>query len=218
MSADTVKRAPFIVFDGLDGCGKGTQFKLLTERATREGHVFIQTREPGGTPLSEQLRDLFKSNLGANASPTTQFFMVWAARRDHLERVVWPSLEDNIPVFSDRGDSSTLAYQAFAQNEPDLEVEFWHSRKVVFDGCAPDFYIFLDVPPSVARARAVSDMTRGEVSHFDAKPLEFYESVYKGFRSFANHPSIKMISVDGTRTREEIHEDIYRIVSEACGW
>lgn len=218
MSADFVKKAPYIVIDGLDGCGKGTQIKLLSERATHEGHVFTVTRAPGGAPLSESLRELFKSEIGAQASALTQFLMMWTSHRNYLEEVVWPSLEDNIPVFSDRGDSSTLAYQVYAKNAPELEAEFWRLRKLVFGEYTPTAYIFLDVPPVVARNRVVGDDTRGEITHFDAAPLEFYERVYEGFCAFENHPTVKMYSVNGARCREETQEDIYRIVKAECGW
>lgn len=218
MQADFVKKAPFIVIDGLDGCGKGTQIRLLDERVRREGRFCAFTREPGGTILSEAIRDLFKSELGSDASALTQLLMVCASRRESLEKAIWPLLEQNIPVISDRCDSSAFAYQVTALNAPELEVEFWRLRNLVFAGILPTCYIFIDVPPGVARQRAVQDESRGELSHFDAKPLEFYERVYNGFRAFANHPSIKMIPVDGIRSRDEIHEDIYRIVGNACGW
>lgn len=211
-------KTPYIVVDGLDGCGKGTQLKLLHERAIHEGHAHTLTREPGGAPLSEALRELFKSQMGANASALTQFLMMWSSRRNYLEEIVWPSLEYSVPVFSDRGDSSTIAYQVFAKNAPELEAEFWHLRNLVFAGKEPSLYLFLDMPPALARSRAMADETRGELSHFDTKPIGFYEGVYNGFRVFANHPRVNMVSVDATRSREEIHEDIYRIVSEACGW
>lgn len=218
MSADFVKKAPFIVIDGLDGCGKGTQIKLLSEKATSAGHAYTLTREPGGAKLSEAIRELFKSDLGAKASALTQFLMMWASRRNYLEEVVWPSLEDNIPVFSDRGDSSTLAYQVFAKDAPELEKEFWRLRDLVFDGIAPTCYIFLDVPPATARRRVISDDTRDELSHFDSKPLEFYDRVNDGFLAFSRHCGVKVFIVDGTRSREEVHDDIYNIVSKQCGW
>lgn len=218
MGADIVKKAPFIVIDGLDGAGKTTQLTLLSDRATREGRPLIFTREPGGAPLGEALRELFKSELGSEASSLTQFMMMWASRRDYLEKVVWPNLENNIPVFSDRGDSSTLAYQVYGRQELKLWKDFWYLRELIFGNNAPTLYIFLDVPPDVAYDRVHGDISRGAISHFDAKPLEFYEDVYDGFREFGIHSSISMVSVDGTRKEEEIHKDIYRLVSKACGW
>ena len=214
METSIADKVPFIVIDGLDGCGKGTQINLLKERLKREWIKCVFTREPGGAPLSEALRELFKSELGVKASALTQFLMMWASRRNYLEEVVWPALEQGVPVFSDRGDSSTLAYQIYGKGAPKLEAEFWHHRELVFKGLAPTCYIFLDVPPEIARVRAHE---RGEVSHFDAEMIEFYERVDKGFRVFAGHPKVKMISVDGTRSREEIHKDIYRIVLEELG-
>ncbi|MBI5078165.1 MAG: dTMP kinase [Candidatus Yonathbacteria bacterium] len=210
---------PLIVIDGLDGCGKTTQLRLLVERAESDGKTCVFTREPGGAPLSEALRELFKSDMGAKASALTQFLMMWASRRNYLEQVVLPALEDNISVFSDRGDSSTLAYQIYGKNAPELESEFWRLRKLVLGEHFPILYIFLDVSPEEARSRATSsDSTRGEASHFDVAPLEFYERVYKGFREFGNHSSVKMVSVDGTQSRYAISEEVYRIVSDACGW
>ncbi|OHA79707.1 MAG: dTMP kinase [Candidatus Yonathbacteria bacterium RIFCSPHIGHO2_01_FULL_44_41] len=211
-------KTPFIVIDGLDGSGKTTQLKLLCERAEREGKKFILTREPGGAPLSEALRELFKSELGLKASALTQLLMVTASRRNCMEEAVWPFLAQGITVFSDRCDSSTLAYQVYAKNAPELEEEFWRLRKLVFGEYPPTTYIFLDVLPRVARNRVVGDDTRGEISHFDAAPLKFYERVYEGFRAFENHPTVKMYSVNGARCREEIQEDIYRIVKAECGW
>lgn len=209
-------KTPFIVIDGLDGCGKGTQLKLLEERASREGHTFVFTREPGGAPLSEKLRELFKSDLGMQSSALTQAFMMWAARRNYLEKIVWPALEKGIPVFSDRGDSSTLAYQVYAKQAPELEEEFWHMRELVFAENAPTLYLFLDVPAEIARERSLADSTHD--SNFDTAPVDFHQRVRKGFVTFGENSAIHMITIDGVRDPQTIHEDMYRAVSNACGW
>lgn len=211
--------ASFIVIDGLDGCGKGTQIKLLHDRLWHEGKNIIFTREPGGAPLSEAIRELFKSDLGMQASALTQMFMMWASRREYLEKVVWPSLEMGVSVFSDRGDSSTFAYQVIAKNHPvGMEKVFWEMRETVFEGVSPTLYIFLAVPPAVARGRVVSDAARRDVSHFDAAPLEFYQCVHQGFCEFGMAKGINMVIVEGVRTPEIVHEDIYEIVARHCGW
>lgn len=212
------KAAPFIVIDGLDGCGKGTQIARLMARAEIEKNKCILTREPGGTPLAEELRSSFKGGNAGAASVYVQFLIMWAARRDSLERVVWPLVESGVPVFSDRGDSSTLAYQVYGKGNMDLEREFWHYRNFVYGDRVPACYIFLDVSPEVARARVFADQNRGEISHFDAEELTFYRNVYEGFRAFGSHPNVAMYSVDGTRSRDEVHEDIWEIVSRECGW
>lgn len=202
----------YIVFDGLDGCGKGTQIQLLSERFEKEGMKCIFTREPGGAPLAEKIRTLL---LESYTSTLTEFLLFWAARRNHLEEVVWPMFEKKIPVFSDRGDSSTLAYQIYGRNSSELESEFWRMRELIYSGRNPTCYIFLEISPEVARQRA---NLRGDSTHFDAQKLDFYERVHEGFRVFSQHPKVKMVSVDATRSREEIHEDIYRIVCGELGW
>lgn len=211
-------KTPFIVVDGLDGCGKGTQLQLLLDRISSDGRKVVFTREPGGVPLSEEIRKLFKSELGLEASALTQSLLMWAARRNYLEKQVWPALENGTPVFSDRGDSSTLAYQVYAKNAPDLEQEFWRMRTLVFGNQAPTLYIFLDVPPGVAYKRTHEDKTRGEISHFDAASLDFYERVRKGFFEFERVAPASVFIIDGNRPPEEIQKDFYRIVSNECGW
>jgi len=210
------KSAPYIVLDGLDGCGKGTQLGLLMARAEIEGSTCILTREPGGAPLSESLRELFKSPEGVAASALTQFLMMWASRRNYLETVVWPALDHGLPVFSDRGDSSTIAYQIYAKAAPELEAEFWKMRKLVFGNREPDLYIILAVPPSVARDRALAD--KEHTSAFDVSPIEWYERVNQGFLAFAKAIPHQVVFVDGTRSPEEVHDDVSRIVARYCNW
>ncbi|MBI5798440.1 MAG: dTMP kinase [Candidatus Yonathbacteria bacterium] len=210
--------APLIVIDGLDGCGKTTQVKLLSDRLEREDRACVFTREPGGAPLSEALRELFMSDLGEHASALTQFLMMWASRRNYLEKVVWPALRQGLPVFSDRGDSSTLAYQVYAKNTPELEDEFWRMRKLV---CGEHFrviYIFLDVPPETAHVRAIHGAEREETSHLDSQSLEFYKKVRDGFLAFRNSGGAQVFNINGTRNAALVHEDVYHIVGSVCDW
>lgn len=205
MSADFVKKAPYIVIDGLGGSGKTTQLNLLNRRTEEEGRQCIFTRDPGGAPLSEALRDLIKSELGGEASALTQSLLFWASRREYLEKVVWYANGRGLPVFSDRGDPSTLAYQIYGKQARELEDEFWRMRDLVFGTRKPDLYIFIDVSPEVAYAR------------IDAESIAFYERVHLGYLAFRIRV-INEVVVDGTRTPAEIHEEIYKIVSNDCGW
>lgn len=209
---------PYIVIDGPDGCGKTTQIGLLKERSKREARDCIFTREPGGTMFAEIIREILHTDVGANISPVTQFQIMWGVRRDHLEKVVWQKLEEGTPVISDRGDSSTFAYQVHAKNTLFLEAPFWTTRKLIFAGHEPSLYIYIDVPTVMARSRVQNDGSMGKLSGFDAESVKFYGNVRKGFSVFGDNPDVKMIIVGGTRSREEIHNDIYQIVSKACGW
>lgn len=125
------------------------------------------------------------------------------------------ALAKGIPVFTDRSDSSTFAYQVHAEQHPELSDWCLEMRDRVFGHDKPTCYIFLEVNPDAARNRATGDQTR-EVSYFDAKPIEYYKRVAKGYRDFANvteHCSF----VDGMRNPQEIHEDIWRIVAKELG-
>lgn len=211
-------KTPYIVIDGPDGCGKTTQIGLLKERAVREGRDCLFTREPGSTSFSSEIRALFLSDKGANTSPVTQFQIMWGARRDHLEKVVWPKLEEGTPVISDRGDSSTFAYQVYGKDSLFLEAPFWTIRKLIFAGHEPSLYIYIDVPTVMARSRVKKDSTREKLSHFDARPLSFYTNVVKGFTVFGHTRGIKMVTINGDRRPEEVHEEIYKLVSKKCRW
>ncbi len=210
-------KAPYIVVDGLDGCGKGTQILMLAERARdKGGRKLLFTKEPGGVPLATEIRRLFKSNLGMEASSLTQSLLMWASRRAYLEGSVWPALDAGTPVISDRGDSSTLAYQVYAKQAPELEGEFWRMRKLIFGERVPTLYIIIDVPAEVARTRSLTDNTHS--SSFDKKPLDWFERVRDGFSVFAKAIPDKVVIIDGNRSPEEVQKDFYQIVSETCGW
>lgn len=213
----TPNRTPFIVIDGMDGSGKGTQIDLLVDRAIRSGRKFYNTREPGGAVLSEEIRALFSSPEGASASARTQFLLMWAARSNWLEKIVIPNLSASTPIISDRGDSSTLAYQVYAKEAPQLEDEFWRMRSMIFGEYTPTLYIFVDVPAREAKRRVDLDNSRTK-SAFDAQPLEWYERVRHGFEAFQNELPNHVLMINGDRPTEVIHEEIYKIVSEHCGW
>jgi dTMP kinase len=208
--------SPIIVIDGLDGCGKGTQADLLRSRFQREGREIHFTREPGGAEFSEDIRSVIKSPRGATADVTTIFLLFWAARKEWLTKDVLPSLEKGIPVLTDRGDSSTFAYQVRAEQHPELSEWCFEMREHIFGDNKPAQYIFLEVSPAVARTRAISDKSRS-VSYFDAKPLAYYERVAQGFKDFAAVVG-NAVFIDGMRDPEVIHEELYQKVKEVCGW
>lgn len=213
-----MKKAPFIVFDGLDGSGKGTQLKLLCERAKAEGRDFINTREPGGTKFAEEIRQVFKHGSGMDTSSRTQMHTMWAARSDLLENVIVPTISRGVPVFADRGDSSTFAYQVCGKGSiARLEDLFWVSRDVTFANHTPDLYIIIDVPAEVAKRRSDEDAGR-EKDVFDKEKIQFFESVRQGFLLFSRKLKWVVVVVDGDRSPEDIHEEIYALVAARCAW
>lgn len=211
----TTKKAPVIIIDGIDGSGKTTQAELLKERLS-DGQVCF-TRQPGGTPLSEMIRDVFSSALAVEASARTQFFLMWASRTNWLEKVVIPNIEKGTPVISNRGDSSTYAYQVYAREAPELEEEFWRTRDFVMGKHKPKMHIIIDITAKEARRRMNTDEHRTK-SLFDIKSLEFHERARAGFRKYAEKLPDEVVIIDGSRDRAVIHKEVYDIVSSLCGW
>lgn len=204
------KRGKFIVIDGLDGCGKGTQMKLLEEKLLVFGNVIL-TREPGGTPYAEEIRSLVLGGSAKDTSALTQFFLFLAARSDHMEKKVIPALLAGTHVISDRGDSSTWAFQIYGGENMSLRKRFLQTRKWVFGSYEPDLYIVLDLAPEMAFERTRNDTVR-ERTHFDNQAVDFHTRVRSGFLEFNKLFPVRII--DASRSKEEIHEDIFKSVQE----
>ena len=203
----------YIVFDGMDGSGKGTQLKLL--RGTFDDSV-VFTREPGGTPFAEEVRTLALDNpLAGNSTPLNNFLLFWAAREELQQNLVVPALRSGKHVFSDRGDSSTFAFQLLGEEHEELLDAFMRMRALVFAGGngrqQPDCYIVFDLPADIARARALRDARRVQ-NRFDLRDIEYYERVRAGFRKFAERYPV--IFVDATQSPEDIHRSVRAILAQ----
>jgi dTMP kinase len=194
----------YVIIDGMDGSGKGTQMALL-RRVFPPTTVF--TREPGGTPFAEEIRSmLLDTSRCGSSSPLNNFLLFWAAREEHLFKLVAPSLAEGKHVVSDRGDSSTFAFQIHGEQHMDLLPLFAILRETIFHGRRkPDLYIIFDLPAEVARERATRD-TKGEKNHFDERYLEYYERVRRGFQNFASQAPVALI--DASRSPEEVHTSV----------
>ncbi len=207
------KFGKYVVFDGMDGSGKGVQLDLL-RRLLLKNTVF--TQEPGGTPFAEEIRSLVRDNpLAGQSTPLNNFLLFWAAREELVEKLVMPSLYAGKNVFSDRGYSSTYAYQIYGEGRRDLQVLFFMLRAEVFrkDGrWQPELHIIYDLPPEVARDRVMKDAKRAR-NHFDDRPLEYYARVREGFKKFAyEHEVVEF--VDATQTPEAMHAATRAILRE----
>ncbi len=199
--------AKYVVFDGMDGSGKSTQMNLLREKL---GDSVVFTREPGGSPFAEKIRGLVRDDpLAGESTALNNFLLFWAAREDLQYKLVAPKLKEGKRVFSDRGDSSTFAFQICGEQHGDLADAFDLMRQLVFHRNPwrrePDLYIVFDLPAEAARERVMSAVDRGEMNHFDVRDLAYYERVRAGFDEFAAHTQATVAFVDATRSPEEVH-------------
>lgn len=204
--------AKYIVLDGMDGVGKGTQVELLKRKFSSA----VFTREPGGTPFAEEIRRVVRDQPRADTStPLAHFLLFWAAREDLQYNLVAPALRAGKHVFSDRGDSSTFAFQLYGEEHEEFFGPFMLMRNLVFAGGngrrSPDLYIIFDLPAEVARERALQDAQRTK-THYDVRGVEYYQRVRTGFKKFAKYGRVKFI--DATRTPEEVHCSVIEILAE----
>ncbi|MBI5004325.1 dTMP kinase [Candidatus Kaiserbacteria bacterium] len=218
-SAKTARRGTFIVIDGMDGSGKGTQIRLLQEKLT--GHPVIFTREPGGTPKAEEIRKLLLNKDGPASDPLKDFWLFWEARESHVEELIGPSLEQGTHVLCDRYDSSTHAFQIHGEQQNSLLDLFKEKRETLPPKYHPHAYIILDLPAEVAYGRRLKDSVQ-EKTRFDVKPIEYHARVRDGFLQFGEYlKDSKSDSIcyfiDADRPVEAIHADIWKIVSRELG-
>ena len=208
-------RGKYIVIDGLDGSGKGTQFALLEKLG--DGVIF--TYEPGGTEYGETMREVLNN---FELSPDGNFYAMLSVRAEQMSRTIIPALAKGKHVLSDRSDSSTFAYQVYGQEAKHLEEIFWTLRPQFLP--RPDVYIFLDLDPAiiVERLKNISrDIKDVTLSHFDSEALEFHTRVRAGFKEFARVVNKSGTStchfIDASRTPEEVHNDIMDIITSYIG-
>lgn len=184
----------FITFEGIDGSGKSTQARLAAERLRRSGATVVETREPGGSPGAELIRDLLVRGDTARWSPETEILLFTAARRDHVERTIRPALGEAGTVICDRYVDSTRVYQGVARADLITLVDALHDLSV---GLEPDLTIVIDIDAEAAAARSAARAS-GE-DRFERFGVEFQRRLRRGFLDIAaREPGrCRVVSGDG---------------------
>jgi len=193
----------FITFEGIDGSGKSTQARLLSERLKSQGRDVILTREPGGAPGAEDIRKLLVEGDPGRWSAETEILLFTAARRDHLERTIRPALERGAVVISDRFADSTRVYQGAARSNLRDTVDTLHSLMI---GIEPTVTLILDTDPDAALTRGLARKS-GE-DRFEDMGLSFQHALRKGFRQLADSAPERCILIDGDRPIETVAADV----------
>jgi dTMP kinase len=175
------RRGRFVTFEGGEGAGKSTQIRLLAERLKAQGVDVCVTREPGGTPGAERIRSLLVEGAAAAWTPMTEALLNYAARDDHVARVIRPALTAGTWVLSDRFADSTMAYQGYGHGLGRPAIAALH--RTVLGRFAPDLTLVLDLPVEAGLARAAA--RRGHETRFEAMGEAFHRRVRAGFRAIA---------------------------------
>ena len=192
----------FISFEGTEGVGKTTLIRKLFDHFQQQGKDVVLTREPGGTPLAEQIRSLLLSvNHDEQMSNDTELLLMYAARAQHLQNVIVPALAEGKIVLCDRFVDSSFAYQCAGRGLSRDKLQLLNENFVVR---MPDITFWLDAPIELGMTRA---RERGALDRFEQEKLVFFESVRSGFAEIHMRDSQRMKRLDATQTPEQVFAD-----------
>ncbi|MCQ2799263.1 MAG: dTMP kinase [Bacilli bacterium] len=193
----------FITFEGGEGAGKSTAIKRIVARLEEEGYEIVLTREPGGTPIAEEIRNVILDRKNTNMDPRTEALLYAASRRQHLVEKVIPALKEGKLVLCDRFLDSSLAYQGGARG---LGIEnVYNMNLFATEGMLPDLTILFDIEPELGLARIAANSQR-EVNRLDVEKMAFHKAVRQGFHDLAEKFPERFFIVDASKTPDEVFE------------
>lgn len=203
--------ALFITFEGGEGSGKTTVLKKVSEYFKEHNIPFVLTREPGGTLISEQIRNVILDKNNQAMDIKTEALLFAASRRQHLVEKIWPTLKNGVNVFCDRYLDSSLAYQGYARGltiDAVLEI-----NKYATDDTYPDLTLFFDIEPTLGLSRIMSNVSR-EVNRLDLEKIAFHEKVRKGYQILAQRYSSRYVIIDASKPLNEVIDDCINAILE----
>jgi len=199
----------FITFEGGEGAGKTTQCRLLSNRLKALGYETVLTREPGGTPAAEKLRSLLL-DPDVDLGPMEQVLMFYAARRNHLDYVIRPALENGAIVICDRFSDSTAAYQGAAGGADYGSIA--EIDRIALEGFAPDITFLLDLSVESGAERV---RIRGEATdRFEQAPDSFHQRLRQAFLEIARNAPERVKVLDATQSENMVHDAIFELLSD----
>jgi dTMP kinase len=198
-----MKHGIFITLEGPEGAGKTTILRLLGEALQREGHAVLLTREPGGIPISEQIREVILHKENTAMDSRTEALLYAAARRQHLAEKVIPALEQGMIVLCDRFIDSSLAYQGHARGL-DMD-EIYSINKFAIGDFMPDVTVYFDIDPAEGLKR-ISKNHQREVNRLDLEELHFHEKVREGYQLVMERWKDRFIRIDASQPLEAVFE------------
>lgn len=190
----------FISVEGNDGSGKSTQIKMIEKYLEMKKQNCITTREPGGTKISEKIRELLLSKENGNMCAKTEMLLYAAARAQHVEEFITPMLKSGVNVITDRFTDSSIAYQAYGR---ELGLDVTYVNYVATGGLKPDITFFLDLPPHVGIERKSKEGNH-VIDRIEREKFEFHERVYAGYKTMCSECPVRVCCIDANQTPEEI--------------
>ncbi len=193
-------RGLFITFEGIEGSGKTTQIKALAQWMRKQGLPVLETREPGGTPIADQIRSLLLDAKTKGLTPEMELFLYEVARRDHVQEVIQPALQKGMIVLCDRFGDSTTAYQGYARGMSIKKIEGMNA--IASGGLRPDITFLFDLPAKDGLGRA-RKRKRG-LDRLERESLLFHEKVRKGYLTLARKEKKRFKVIHANRSPSDI--------------
>lgn len=205
----TTKRGVFITFEGPDGSGKSTQARMLAERLRGEGRQVLQSVEPGGTPIGQQIRRILLDPANEDLTPTAELLLMFAARAQNIEQWILPALAEGKIVVSDRFTDSSIAYQGAGRGlgwETVLAVD-----RIACHGLVPDLTICVDIDTETGLARALG---RGSSdTRLEEQAIEFHHRARQAYHELSRREPKRFKLIDGRGTPEEVAAQVWEQVA-----
>ena len=201
----------FITLEGPDGSGKTTALKAIFEELkTLTDKQIVSTREPGGSPIAEKIREIILDTAHTEMDARTESLLYAASRRQHLVERVLPVLEAGDIVLCDRFVDSSIAYQGYARGIG--ETGIFKINDFATDGVQPDLTLYIDVPAEVGLRRIQKGMGTREFNRLDQEKQSFHDKVRAGYLNIARENPTRIVTIDGTQTPEEVVADCMQII------
>jgi dTMP kinase len=201
------QRGAFITLEGGEGVGKTTNLAYVADLVQAAGHEVVVTREPGGTPLAERIRELLLQRGGEEVAETTELLLIFAARAQHIERVIRPALAQGRWVVCDRFTDATFAYQGGGRGLGMGAID--SLRELVQGDLEPDLTLLLDAPVEVGQRRA---RARGELDRFEAEQAMFFERVRQTYLGIARAKPDRFRVVDATLPLDAVQAQLLHLL------
>ena len=201
----------FVTIEGPEGSGKSSVTKRVTEMLEKEGYEVVLTREPGGTPISEEIRNVILDKANTKMDGMTEALLYAASRRQHLVEKIWPLSKAGKIVISDRFIDSSLAYQGGARGlgiDKILDLNMYAT-----DGYFPDLTLLFDIESELGLARIAANSNR-EVNRLDLEKLDFHKKVRTTFLELAKRFPKRYVVIDASQSFEKVIQDAYHAIKD----
>lgn len=204
----------FITFEGPEGSGKTTISNIIVNKLEKLGYKVVQTREPGGTPIAEAIRNVILDKKNTELDPRAEALLYAASRRQHLVEKVWPAIKEGKIVVCDRFLDSSLAYQGGARN---LGIEnILNVNMFATEGTFPDITLLFDIAPEDGLKRIAANSNR-EVNRLDLEKIDFHKKVREVFLDLAEKYKERFVVIDANKPLEDVVEDAWSAIKNKLG-